>query len=244
MERDRYLAHLAADGQRMAELARGDLDVPVPTCPDWTLRDLIEHTGFVHRWQTAAVRDRVTEFPHGDTWRHGPADGESWADWFQAGVDDAVRVLGDVAPDEQRWTWCRDDQTAGWYHRRITQETLVHRIDAELAAGVDISPVDPDLAVDGVDEMFDMFIPASGDEPVNGSGETMHLHATDADGEWMCTFLPTTIETVKGHGKGDCAVRGSIVDLLFFVWGRDPLGEVEVFGDSTIRDRFFALAKT
>jgi uncharacterized protein (TIGR03083 family) len=228
----------------MAELARTDLDADVPTCPDWKVRDLIEHTGFVHRWQTAAVRERTESFPPEETWRFPPADGESFADWFQAGVDEAVRALGTVEPGEPRWTWYPGDQTAGWYHRRITQETLVHRIDAELAAADPVSPIDPELAVDGIEEILFMFIPASGDEPVEGNGETLHLHATDAEGEWTLTLRPTRIEVARGHAKGDCAVRGSAADLLLFSWGRDALGDVEVFGDASIRDRVFALAKT
>ena len=39
MQRDDYLAHLTRDGTRMADLARGNLDAPVPTCPEWSLRD-------------------------------------------------------------------------------------------------------------------------------------------------------------------------------------------------------------
>lgn len=243
MDRDRYLEHLARDGRRMAELAGGDLGVPVPTCPDWKLVDLIEHTGMVHRWQTAAVRDRVTEFPDAATFRHGPAEGQSWSDWFQAGVDEAVAVLGAVAPDEPRWTWFAQDQSAGWYHRRITQETAVHRIDAERAALGTAAHVDPELAVDGINEIFDMFLAASGPEPIGGSGETVHLHATDAEGEWLVTMHPETITVERGHAKGDAALRGLASDLLLYVWGREPTGEIELFGDATVRDRLFAAFK-
>ena len=31
-------------------------DAPVPTCPGWTVRDLLAHQGMVHRWATAVVR--------------------------------------------------------------------------------------------------------------------------------------------------------------------------------------------
>ncbi len=243
MKRDSYLEHLAHDGRRMAELARGDLDVAVPTCPDWKLVDLIEHTGFVHRWQTATVRDRPETFPDPPTWRFGPADGESWSDWFQAGVDEAARVLGAVEPDEPRWTWFPPDQTAGFFHRRIAQETLVHRLDAELAATGTVTPVDPELAVDGIDERFDVFVPAAGPTTVGGNGETVHLHATDADGEWLVTMQPETVTVERAHAKGDAALRASASDLLLYVWGRDPVGDVEVFGDASIKDRLFAAFK-
>ena len=242
VDADTYLAHLARDGRRMADLARGDLDAPVPTCPEWVLRDLVEHTGFVHRWQTAAVRDAVTDFPDGATWRHGPVDGEPWADWFQAGVDAAVRDLGAVGPTETRWTWFAPDQTAGWYHRRITQETLVHRLDAELAVG-QVTDVDAELAADGIAEMCEVFIPSAVGQPIGGDGQTVHLHATDAESEWLLTLHADRVDVERGHAKGDAAVRGAARDLLLLVWGREPLGDLETFGDESVIATFRAAAK-
>lgn len=229
----------------MADLARGDLDAPVPTCPDWTLRDLIEHTGFVHRWQTEACRTDLGRFPDEVAWRHGPADGESWADWFQAGVDAAVAVMAEVGPDEPRWTWSAPagGETAQWYFRRITLETLVHRIDAELTAGVEVTPYDPAFAVDGIDELFFMMLPVSGPEPIGGNGETVHLHATDVEGEWLVTLHPETVTVERGHAKGDAAIRGAASDLLLQAWGRDALGDIEVFGDESAVAKFRAGAK-
>lgn len=241
MHRDTYLAHLARDGGRMATLAAGDLDVPVPTCPGWKLVDLIKHTGFVQRWQTAAVRDDVGTFPDESTWRHGPATAQSWAEWFQAGVDDAIAAMSAVEGDERRWTWCEPDQTAQWYFRRITQETLVHRLDAELAAG-GVTDVDPVLAVDGIEEMCQVFLPAATGQPIGGSGESLHLHATDTDGEWTITMHADRVDVARGHAQGDAAIRGAARDLLLQVWGRDPIGDVEVFGDVDVVSRFRAAA--
>lgn len=237
MEHRQHLAQLELDGRRMADLAGGDLTAPVPTCPDWTLADLIEHTGFVHRWQTAVVRDEPHDFPDPATWRHGPSDGQSPGDWLRAGVDDAAGAMAAADPTEPRWTWAGPG-TVAWYSRRIAQETLVHRVDAELAAGVDVLPVDPLVAVDGVDEVCDVFYPAAAGRPIGGTGETLHLHATDADGEWLLTMQPDHVDVARGHAKGDAAVRGAALDLLLLVWGRAPLGEVEIFGDEALVARF------
>jgi uncharacterized protein (TIGR03083 family) len=214
----------------------------VPTCPDWTLADLIEHTGFVHRWQTAAVRAPSDGAPDPATWRHGPDPGQALAEWFRAGVDEAIRVLSAVEPTEPRWTWAGPG-TAAWYTRRISQETLVHRIDAELAAGVAPSPVDPAFAVDGVDEMCDVFIPAAAGQPVGGTGEVLHLHATDAAGEWLLTMHADRVDVARGHAEGDAGVRARALDLLLLMWGREPLGPVETSGDAAVVDRFRAAAK-
>lgn len=242
LDADTYLDHLARDGRRMADLARGDLDAQVPTCPDWKLRDLIEHCGFVHRWQTAVVRDAPSGFPEVDTWRHGPVDGESWSDWFQAGVDAAVEHMRGVDPAEHRWTWFPADQRAGWYHRRTTQETLVHRIDAELTVGA-VTDVDPELAADGIAEMCEVFVPSAAGQPIGGNGETLHLHATDAESEWLITLHDDHAEAERGHAKGDAAIRGSARDLLLTVWGREPIGSVEIFGDQSVVATFKAAAK-
>jgi len=245
MERDDYLAHLARDGGRMAELAKGDLAAAVPTCPAWTLRDLIEHTGQVHRWQTEACRVDAGGFPERAGTDQPPTDGGALAGWFQEGVDKAVATMGAVAPGEPRWTWAAPEggDTSDWYFRRITQETLVHRIDAELAAGVEIADVDATLAADGVAEMFEVFTPLAEGQPIAGDGQTLHLHAVDAECEWLVTLHATRVDAVRGHAKGDAALRGRARDLLLMVWGRDPLDEVEHLGDERTIATFTAAAK-
>lgn len=226
----------------MAALARGDLTAPVPTCPDWTLGDLLLHTGQVHRWQTEAAREDHGEFPGERSHSRGPADGQSLADWFQEGVDLAVATMSTIEASETRWTWFPPDQTAGWYFRRITQETLVHRIDAELTAG-DVTAVDPELAADGIAEMCEVFIPASSGQPVGGNGQTLHFHANDAESEWLLTLHDDHVDVERGHAKGDAAIRGSVRDLLLMVWGREPIGSVEILGDESVVATFTAAAK-
>jgi len=83
-------------------------------------------------------------------------------------------------------------------------------------------------------------VPASPPEPsLGGSGETLHLHATDIEGEWLVTLQSDHITIDRGHAKGDAAVRATAIDLLLFVWGRD-LGGLEHFGDHAVIDRLFA----
>lgn len=234
MQRDTYLEHLAHDGARIADLAREHLEAAIPTCPGWTLQNLVEHLGMVHRWQTEAARVDAGGFPDMSGAVLAPAEGSSWADWLQEGVDDAVRTMSTLDPDAPRWTWAKPDggDTAQWYFRRIAQETLVHRIDAELAAG-EVTAVDPVFAVDGVDEMCDVMLPLAKGQQIGGGGKTVHLHATDAEGEWLLTMHDDHVDVARGHAKGDAAIRGTARDLLLEVWGREPIGAVEVFGDES-----------
>jgi uncharacterized protein (TIGR03083 family) len=242
MDRDEYLGHLAQDGRRMAEVARGDLKARVPTCPAWTLAELIEHTGGVHRYVIAATRER-TDGPPDAAMAFDPASGEPLADWFQAGVDEAVHVLSALAATEPRWTWFSPDQTAGWYFRRIAQETLVHRIDAELAAGVDVPDVAPAFAVDGIDEMCDVFIPSATGQPIGGDGQALSLQATDADRRCVLVLHADHVDVTSGRVEPDAVLRARARDLLLMMWGRDPLGEVEQGGDASVIATFLSAAK-
>ena len=86
-------------------------------------------------------------------------------------------------------------------------------------------------------------MPLVANQPIGGHGETVHLHATDADSEWLVTLLADRVEGTPGHVKGDAALRGAARDLLLIVWGRDPLGPVEHIGDESAIATFIAGAK-
>jgi uncharacterized protein (TIGR03083 family) len=57
-----HIDALRTEGERMAAAAAvADPDGAVPTCPEWTVRDLIRHMGGVHRWATGYVASGQTE---------------------------------------------------------------------------------------------------------------------------------------------------------------------------------------
>src|SRR5687767_7014823 len=133
MEKDRCIAALLADSAALAEAARLGLDAPVPSCPGWSVADLVEHTGRVHRSVTRRVRNLETE-------RHPAADialppRPELAGWFQSGADALARVLEAAQPDAQVWNWSVTPNLAAFWWRRMAQETAVHRWDGEAAHG-------------------------------------------------------------------------------------------------------------
>jgi hypothetical protein len=65
-----------------------------------------------------------------------------------------VDALGAAEPSDEAWTWSQD-HTVAFIYRRQAHEALIHRRDAELAAGT-ITPFPADLAADGVDEVLDV----------------------------------------------------------------------------------------
>ena len=112
----------------------------------------------------------------------------------------------------------------------MAQETTVHRVDAEQAVGRPVAGDRAAFAVDGIDEIFSVFVPTFGAGRSPGDGRTVHLHATDAEGEWLVRFDLGDVVVETGHAKGDAAVRGPAGELLLWLWGRRPLDGFEVFG--------------
>jgi uncharacterized protein (TIGR03083 family) len=164
-----------------------------------------------------------------------PEGGEDGlVDWYRAGLAalvDAIRALEE--PDRPAYSFSPRHRYLGFWPRRMGQETTIHRVDAEQAAGRPVAPIDPAVAVDGIDEMFAVYLPAFGAGRSPGDGRTVHLHATDAEGEWLIRFEQGDLAVEPGHAKGDAAVRGPVADLLLWVWGRRPLDGLEVFGDAS-----------
>ena len=234
MEPSAYLTTLRADAERLAVAAERDLETKVPTCPDWTMAELVVHLGRVHRWVDGMVRNKSTErgeFPG------RPDDGADLLQWFREGADQLVESLGSVDPDQPIWNW--GDGKARFWHRRQAQETAIHRWDAQHAIA-DEQPVDAALAVDGIDELLDLIIGPSMAGRECGAGESIHLHATDREGEWTVTFGREGVTIDRGHAKGDAAVRGTASDLVLFAWNRiSPDAEsLETFGDTSILQRW------
>jgi uncharacterized protein (TIGR03083 family) len=242
---DEQLGALWRDGLALADAAeRAGLDAPVPSCPGWTVSDLVWHTGEVHWfWRECVVVGWFDPSEYVEP--HRPGD-DVLLGWYRDGVQRAVEDFRAASPDAVVWTWAPRGGNAAWVVRRMAQETAVHRWDAEAAAGGTPPPVEADLAVDGVDEFFEHFsdTAAAGAEAVGG---TVHLHCTDTDGEWLVSepVVGGMLEVERAHAKGDAAVRGAASDLLLLLWrrvGLDDAGRFEVFGDPDVARRLIARA--
>ncbi len=239
MDPDDYLDAITRESATLADsAARAGLDAPVPTCPEWTVADLLEHIGNVQRWARITVETRATERI---AWRElpDPPPPAELLDWFREQAPALVATLADTDPATAVWNWT-DDLTARFWFRRQANEVAVHRVDAQSAAG-EVTPIDPALAVDGVDEWLFMF-PFRPGGPIAGGGETVHLHCTDTaealHGEWLATLDGETVAIERIHAKGDVAARATASDLDLFLWGRVPSSDLEVFGDAALLERF------
>ncbi len=218
-------------------------DVPhitadVPTCPGWTVADLARHTGTIHRWVTEIVTTRATRrigLPEAVTpWES--ADG--YAQWISSGAVPLLDALRAAGPLTAVWSW-GPGRTSGWWARRVLHETTVHRADAELALGVADPDIDPVVAADGIDEFLFNLPSARRPYPhlaALPTGASLHLHATDTDGEWLVRFTESGIAWERGHDKASAAIRGPVASLLLFTCGRRPACDprLDLFGDASL----------
>jgi uncharacterized protein (TIGR03083 family) len=235
MQHDAYCEAIRREGHALGVGAgQAGIDAPVPSCPEWTVADLLSHVGRIHRWITGIVTDRRETIQ--DHWSHAePPPSDQRLEWFTAGVDPLADALLSAGPDVEMWTWT-DDHSSGFWARRQANETAVHRWDAELAAGAP-APLERSLAVDGIDE-FLMLLPTwRGVEALRGVTGTLHLHCTDADGEWLAR-LGDSIEVTREHAKGDVAARGAASDLMLLIMDRVDLSAIDVFGDRELLQTF------
>jgi uncharacterized protein (TIGR03083 family) len=232
MNFDERAEAIRREGHDLATAARAaGVEAAVPSCPDWKVADLLAHAGRIHRWVTGILVERKGE--RGEHWSENePPPPSELREWFDAGVDPLADALITAGPDVEVWTWT-PDKTSGFWARRQSVETAVHRYDAQLAAGTP-TPIERDLAVDGVDELFDLIPFWPWADRVKGAGETLHFHCTDGEGEWFVRLHAEGVDVTREHAKGDVAARGSASDLLLFLYGRVPAEQLDVFGDAVL----------
>ena len=252
MEFSEYLTAVRGEGEALARAAAEGLDPHVPCCPDWTVRDVVAHTGAVHRQKEQIVRERwIDQAP---PLVEAPTDG--LLDWYNEGLDQLIATLAETDPATPVYTWYEPDQTAGFWYRRMAHETAVHRVDVEQGHGID-GLVVADLAADGVDELLVVMLtgyPAWAE--VAEYGSTLRLECTDQEAAWTLRYVtfsgrsPNTgtefadePSFIFAEGSVPTAfARGTASDLLLYGWGRRPLTALTVDGDLTLVADFRSVA--
>jgi uncharacterized protein (TIGR03083 family) len=238
-----YVEHLRSHAAALAAAARqGPLETPVPSCPGWDLAALSGHVGRIHRWAAAAVREGAR--PDSAAIPRPPDDRAAVAGYLADGTEELLGTLAGRAPSDACWSFAGDQPASvGWWARRQAIETAVHHWDAGAALG-ETPVIDAALAADGIDELFDVFVPlryASHDGlDIGGS---VHLHCTDTEGEWTFRTDDGVFQVTRGHVKGDAAVRGPASALLLLLTHRVSVDDpsLEVLGDASVVDRWLAL---
>jgi uncharacterized protein (TIGR03083 family) len=227
-----YLSAIRQEAAAISAAASLGLTTPILRYPGWTVLDLITHTGGVHRWVTALVRDGSQERIPRHSYAHEIAPDHAIG-WFETGVRELVATLESVDPETPVWS-LSDDRTAAFWHRRMAHETALHRWDAQLAHGAPV-PIDPDLAVSALDESLDIYVTRRlAGQDVSGSGETVVLRCVDRPAAWRITFHPSAVQVERLANAGaatDAALSAGASHLWLFVMGRLPVSALDATGD-------------
>lgn len=137
---DALLGQLASEGRRLAEVFR--LGSPETTVPGlvWSAREVVLHTGAVHRCATDIVsRSLPTNEAGGSQAFAWSGSDETLTDWFLEGLDRLVECLDQAPADLQCFTFVPGTRARDFWIRRQAHETAIHRVDVESAAGVTVT---------------------------------------------------------------------------------------------------------
>ena len=228
MDYSRFLDCLAVDFARLRAVVPTDLAAAVPSCPGWTVADLTRHVGKVYLHKTVAMREGAEP----DAWPPKElAEEEPLAllDRAYAGLLDEFAAR---RPEDPTGTWYAPDQTVGFWSRRMAQETVIHRIDAELGTRQPVAPVPQDLAIDGIDELLKVFV-AYGvakwgsyfTEILDGAPGRTYAIRTDGSA-WRMRTGPGLFAVEDGDDDAaDVVVSGPPTAVLRWVWNREGADE-------------------
>jgi uncharacterized protein (TIGR03083 family) len=239
MESKRLLECLDADFTRLREVvAAADLTAIVPSCPDWTVADLARHVGVVYLHKVECMRLGT----HPEQWPPAGVNEEEPLALLDRSYAQLSAEFAARAPESPAFTWYAPNQTVGYWIRRMTQETAIHRVDAELGAGVAVAPIPADLAADGIDEFLVAFVEYGSrtwpDEfaEVLSTADGRAVRVETPEVTWL--VRPTREDAVEvspgGEGSGDAGVRGEPADVLLWLWNRADDDVVTITGDTAL----------
>ena len=221
------------DGLRDAMVAfvryadRAGLQAPVPTCPDWTVRDLVAHQGMVHRWAAALVRGEADVDP--DAFEAAGRDCADPLEWLRDGVIVLAETLTRAPADTTALVFLNDAPAPReFWARRQCHETTVHAVDA-LSASLGRPPradetwIDPAVAVDGIDELLGGFLTRPRSQLRCDDDAVLVVAPDDAPDWWRVDLGPRPAVTSRRTGpreSGDWELQGTAVDLYLSLWNR------------------------
>ncbi|UUU36024.1 maleylpyruvate isomerase family mycothiol-dependent enzyme [Streptomyces sp. CA-210063] len=252
METAEHIRALDEEGRLLAAAARkAGTDAEVPTCPDWRIRDLVRHTGVVHRWATAFVSEgHPSPRPIGT----GPdLDGDALLTWFEEGHRRLVDTLRAAPADVDCWTFLPAPSPLAFWARRQAHETAVHRADADAALGGPPGEPPMELAVDGIDELLLGFHARGRSRVRTETPRVLRVRATDTGAVWtvqLSSEPPVAQRAEASDTKGakgakgsedaedaedaDCEISGPAHRLYLSLWNRLPFPAVT--GDPSLAE--------
>ncbi|MGV9801167.1 maleylpyruvate isomerase family mycothiol-dependent enzyme [Mycobacterium sp. NPDC003449] len=232
------IAIIRTDAQRFADvLAETAPDARCPSCPDWTAADLLWHLTEVHFFWAGVLSQNARAGADLEAVEQSkPARPDTVADLLvlrERATDALLAQLDRLDDDEPRWSWWDPDQSVGFTRRMQTYEALMHRVDAELTAGLPIGVIGTEVAAGAVDHAVDVMW---GWRPAGSTFEpaaVVEFVGTDTGQRWAVEVGRAGDWPGAARARGTVAAsataRGPLADLALWAWTRG--GAVDVSGD-------------
>ena len=237
MDSDALLDYAERATERLIDLASaGDLDMPVPSCPAWAMRDLVAHVATRPEiWLTFAAlgpgadpdMDALQRLFVGEPPRPDP----ELFDWVR---EEHRRFrAATVALGMQHPIWFFErDLTVAYLAERAALEMAIHSWDAEATHGQP-APVDSVVAGLGIDEHITVSFPIRASWGPGPTLDTIMLRATDTSRAWTLTASNGNVH-VDPDAPPTATITGTASDLYLATWNRVPLDRFNVEGDSRL----------
>jgi uncharacterized protein (TIGR03083 family) len=232
---DVRLSVIERESEHLAAAARGRLELPVPTCPDWTVDDLVTHVATTYLHKVACTRLNAQPKP----WPVDPPSGDR-VTWLLRARDEMLALFRERGPDAPSYTWEPSDQTVGFWARRMAVESSLHRVDVAIAAG-EAYRLDPDLAEDGIDETLSVVLGGDwSDEPQAPPDHFVRLRIPGRC--WLVSLRERQVEVIAAPESeaGEATIEGSGEDVLLWLWARPTHRPLTITGDESAVGRLRA----
>ena len=240
MEIAEHVNALRREGEWLAAAAeRAGLDAPVPPCAPWQVKDLLRHTGYVHRWAARHINecpDQIIDGPSEEEILSGGADDARLLAWFRDGHAALAQTLATADPAVACATFMPAPSPLAFWARRQAHETAIHRADADSAAGT-TPEYEADFAADGIDELITGFGRRRKYQPgSNADGTRLRVLATDTGDAWLVEALEGRVlprRDADGQEEAGCTVSGPASGLYLYLWNRADAAQagVTITGD-------------
>ena len=240
MEIAEHVNALRREGEWLADAAeRAGLGASVPPCAPWQVKDLLRHTGYVHRWAARHINecpDQIIDGPSEEEILSGGADDARLLAWFRDGHAALARTLATADPAVACPTFMPAPSPLAFWARRQAHETAIHRADADSAAGT-IPEYEADFAADGIDELIMGFGRRRKYQPGSiTDGVSLRVLTTDTSDAWLIEAREGRLQPRRdAHGAADagCTVSGPAAGVYLHLWNRADAARagVTVTGD-------------
>jgi uncharacterized protein (TIGR03083 family) len=230
-----------------ANAAAAGLGASVPTCPEWTVRDLVVHQGMVHRWAASHLRGAPETNPEAIA-LEGLASPDLLG-WFDEGATALLQSVVDAPDDLEALVFLRDAPPSRlFWIRRQCHETTIHAVDA-LSARLGRAPraeetwIRPSIALDGIDELLTGFVPRPRQgvrhEPLRilvAPMSTTRAWLLDVALDRAPTVTRLELDAGVPVPAHDAVLTGEPVEVLLRLWSRGgpPRDELERWWTDTV----------